>query len=225
MVKLNIGCGPNIFPARGWVNYDREDMSGYLETLRSDSAVDKWPDHQRRLAESVKTGKIEFKIHDLRNGFPQHLDGDVEAIYLGQVIEHLNPIYEAPKLLKECHRMLKSGGVLRITTPDLDLLIKAYLNGQMDSFSAEQPEFYKNSDSSAQLAYIMYGACGPKCTWNYYEGHMFLYTQRSLTAFLQEAGFSDISFYRAPGQSKSSIMSEEAIDEGMSHSLAAETFR
>jgi len=224
-MKLNIASGPNVFPFPGWINYDRESVASYIEAMKTydETGV---PDHQKKLINYLKTGgQIDFKVHDLRGGFPQHANNSVTSIYFGQAIEHINPIYELPKFLSECYRMLIPGGLIRITTPDLDLLIQAYLNGQMDKFSIEQPAFYKNAHPSAQLAFLMYGACGPSCTWDNYEGHMFLFTRASMTAVLQAAGFKEIEFYYETGKSKDLVMAKEAVDAGMTHSFITEAIK
>jgi len=224
-VRLNIACGPNVFPSEKWINYDREDMRGYFSDLKRFISFVGMPEHQVKLTKYLQGGgKIDFHIKDVRVGFKEeHGDGTVDAIYLGQMIEHLNPIYEAPTLIAECKRMLRPGGVLKITTPDLDLLINAYKNGEMGKFVNEQPAFYKDADQSAQLAMLMYGACGQHCTWDNYEGHMFLYTKESMTNLLVKGGFkAPFTFYSEGGMSKDRIMAEEGVDAGMSHSLAVE---
>lgn len=228
--RLNIGSGPNVFPFTGWINYDREDISAYLKYLDWQNeektmayVLGEMPEHQQKLANFIRSNeKIDFRVHDIRNGFAHHADNSIESIYIGQVIEHLNPIHEVPKLLVDCYRMLKPGGVLRMTTPDLDLLIKAYLNNDMDKFGIEQPDFYKNADPGSQLAMIMYGACGAGCTWTNYDGHMFLFTQTSMTAFLTAAGFKDIAYYYETGKGKDPIMTEQVEDFGLSHSFIVE---
>ncbi|ASJ20182.1 class I SAM-dependent methyltransferase [Brachyspira hampsonii] len=53
-------------------------------------------------------------------------DGSVECIYASHVFEHMS-IYAAPKVFKECYRVLKDGGVLRIIIPDIKKAIKKYL--------------------------------------------------------------------------------------------------
>lgn len=224
MVKLNIGAGPNMFAYPGWINYDREDFTHLVDHLTSVKIEDVTPYYgYRKLAEYLKAGeKLDMRIHDLRKGFAQHPDNSVDLIYIGQVIEHLNPIHESPQLLKDCYRMLKSGGILRMTTPDLNILVNAYKNGEMGKFVSEQPEFYGKADPSSQLSYIMFGACGSKCTWDYYEGHFFLYSQSSMTRFLNDAGFTDIKFYDGAGKSMNLTMLQEVIDEGMTHSLCVE---
>jgi hypothetical protein len=221
---MNIGCGPNVFPHPGWVNYDREDMSIYLGHMMATVSSVGMPDHQKRLVEYLQSGnQIDCRVHDLRDGFSQHENGCAESIYLGQVIEHVNNIYEAPTLIGECRRMLKPGGVLRITTPDLDLVIQAYLNGRMNDYAHEQPAFYAAASPSAQLAHIMYGAAGPKCTWNHYEGHMFLYAKESMRDLLMAAGFSQAPvFYYETGKSLDETLAREVVDAGMSHSFITE---
>jgi glycosyltransferase involved in cell wall biosynthesis/SAM-dependent methyltransferase len=228
--RLNIGSGPNVFPFEGWINYDREDIGNYLKYLDWQNEektqaykLEEMPEHQQILANFIRSkGMIDFRVHDIRTGFSHHADSSIESIYIGQVIEHLNPIYEVPKLLSDCYRMLKPGGVIRLTTPDLDLLIKAYLNNDMDKFAIEQPEFYKSTDPSSKLAMIMYGASGPGCTWTNYDGHMFLYTQTSMTAALSAAGFKNIEFYYESGQGKDPIMTSQVVDAGMTHSFIVE---
>lgn len=224
-VKLNIGSGPNIFPFAGWINYDREDLSNYFNYIKN-APLTGMPPHQQDVSNYLKgNGHLDFRVHDLRSGFSQHADDSVDLIYLGQIIEHLNPIYEVPKLISECYRMLKPGGVLRITTPDLDLLIDAYKNGTMNKFADEQPDFYKEADPSSQLAYIMYGACGPNCTWNNYEGHMFLFTRQSMLSALKKMPFKEIAFHPEVNVSYSEMMAKEAVDAGMSHSFITEALK
>lgn len=226
LVKLNIGCGPNVFPFDGWINYDREDVKIHIDATKNMTNFHQMPDHQINLAKYLqKGGNIDFRVHNFMNPFNQYSDDSVDLIYVGQAIEHINPIYEAPKFINECYRMLKKNGVLRMTTPDLDLLIQAYLNNDMDKFSKEQPDFYKDADPSAQLAYLMYGASGPNCTWNNYEGHMCLYTQKSMTALLEKSGFKDIVYYYDSGKSKNEVMAKEAVDCGMSHSFIVEAVK
>jgi predicted SAM-dependent methyltransferase/glycosyltransferase involved in cell wall biosynthesis len=223
LVKLNIGAGSNMFAHDGWIHYDREDMKyllDYLLNVPSKTAL--FHGYQKISDYLKKGGKMDLRVQDLRQGFSQHSDNSVDLVYLGQVIEHLNPIFEVPKILKECHRLLKPGGVLRMTTPDLDILVEAYQNGEMDKFIGDQPPFYQDADPSSQLSYLMFGSSGEKCTWDHYEGHFFLFSRNSMRLFLQKAGFQNIVFYDEPGRSLNPIMAQEVIDMGISHSLIVE---
>lgn len=53
-------------------------------------------------------------------------DGSVEGIYASHVFEHMS-IYAAPKVFRECYRVLKVGGVLRIIIPHVRRGIERYL--------------------------------------------------------------------------------------------------
>ena len=239
-VKLNIGAGPNIFPYDGWINYDKAFFNEYFAQLSSIATeirqfgIDNISDNAKSWIATAATiqkqiiiyltqnKEVQFRLCDVNEPFPQHLDNSVDIIYLGQMIEHLNPIYTTPNFLKECYRMLKPGGIIRLATPDLDLLINAYHNGTLNDFAKEQPEFYKEVDPATQLSYIMFGACGPNCTWDNYEGHMFLFNKHSMTVALSKAGFKNIEFFDQETISHNEIIKHEVTDEGWSHSLVVE---
>lgn len=235
LVKLNIGAGPNIFPHDGWINYDHETFDSYfLWLLNANNLVpgDNWQldgpgslDNLKKLQAYLKVNSnLNFHKHDIRKKF-DHIDNSVDLIYIGQVIEHLNPIHEAPQLIAECYRMMASGGVIRLTTPDLDLLVEAYFSNNMDKFTKDQPEFYKTADKASQLAYIMYGSTGPNCTFNKYEGHMCMYNKVSMKKLLENAGFKDVEFYYELGKSKNNVMKAECVDAGISHSFIVEAVK
>lgn len=64
-------------------------------------------------------------VHDLREPLP-YKDSHVDAIFHEHFIEHLSKT-EAEAFLKDCYRVLKPGGVMRIGWPDLKKLINAYV--------------------------------------------------------------------------------------------------
>lgn len=216
-MKLNIGCGPNLFP--GWTNLDRVDMNPYLATLRDTEDLTGWPEHQQQAANNAKRGDVTCAVKDLREGFAEYASGSVDAIYFGQAIEHCHPIREVPHFLGECWRMLKSGGRIRITTPDLDVLLLAYHEGRMDEFAEEQPAFYITVPPDSQLAFLMFGAAGPTSDRDNYEGHQHLYGQASMRGLLAAVGFTDITF-----SGKSEVFAD-CVDFGMSHSMGVEAVK
>lgn len=225
MLRLNLCSGPNVFP--GWLNIDRVDQTEYLRILREDVPPEmaaQWPEHQRRLVEHLRGGgKIDFRVHDVREPLAMFEDGSIDAIYVGQAIEHMNPIYHLPNFLHECFELLKPGGVLRITTPDLDLLLEAYRSGTLGRFASEQPAYYAKASPEAQLCYIMYGATGPDCHFDDYQGHFFCFTRGTLAAALTEAGFTGpYSFYN---DTREGILGGEVRDEGLSHSILCEAVK
>lgn len=218
-MKINLCSGPSLFPPP-WLNVDRVDQSEYIRILREDVPPEMaatWPEHQRRLVEHLRAGgKIDFRTGDARGALGFEADS-VDAIYLGQCVEHLSKIHELPGLLHECWTILKPGGVLQITTPDLDKLLDAYRLGRMHQFAHEQPAFYAKADPADQLSYLLFGATGGSCTVENYEGHFHCYTRGTLATMLTEAGFvGPYTFYDAAG---GGLLSGDVVDCGMSHSL------
>ena len=60
-------------------------------------------------------------------------DNSFEIVYSEHMFEHILPM-DGSTFLKEMYRILKPGGVLRITTPDLEKYLKGYMNRNTDSF-------------------------------------------------------------------------------------------
>ena len=69
---------------------------------------------------------------DLTRPLP-YPDGAFEAVFGSHVLEHLTP-GEAETLLRELHRVLGAGGVIRIAVPDLDRVIAEYDARDPDAF-------------------------------------------------------------------------------------------
>ena len=213
-VKLNIACGPNIFPFPGWTNYDKVSDERYWNFMRM-GVQPGMPAQQQVLAKFLAEHKDEGAViaHDWASPFP-HADGSVDYIYVGQAIEHMNRRTQAVPFLQECRRMLRPGGTLRMTTPDLTQLVEAVKLGRMHTFAKDQPEWFQSAHAGDQFSYIAFGAAGPDCTQSKYEGHFHLYTRETMEQLLHEAGFTDIAFDPPP--------MSEVTDAGMSHSFAVE---
>ena len=68
-----------------------------------------------RAAAPLKRGRFVFS--DLSNGIP-FADGTAEALLSSHMLEHLTDT-DASLLLRECHRVLNHGGVLRVVVPEV----------------------------------------------------------------------------------------------------------
>jgi len=71
----------------------------------------------------------DVRYHDVRKSLP-FADKTFEATYALHIIEHLTPA-EAASLVNELYRVLKPGGIVRISTPDLEDICRSYLR-QLD---------------------------------------------------------------------------------------------
>ncbi len=83
--------------------------------------------------------------HDLQTGLP-FPDQTCDAVYHSHVLEHLSQ-EEGRKLITECWRVLKPGGILRVVVPDLENIARAYVNAIDDS---ERP----NEEMQANLRWM-----------------------------------------------------------------------
>ncbi len=68
----------------------------------------------------------EVEKWDSKNGIPSK-NQSVDFIYHSHMLEHLSES-DARKLIKECYRVLKPQGVIRIAVPDLEAICREFLN-------------------------------------------------------------------------------------------------
>lgn len=63
--------------------------------------------------------------HDVSRGLPLD-DASCDAVYHSAVLEHIRP-GDAVPFIRECRRVLRPGGVLRVAVPDLERICEVYL--------------------------------------------------------------------------------------------------
>lgn len=81
--------------------------------------------------------------HDLLKGIP-FLDSEFDVVYHSHFLEHI-PRNKVEAFVKECNRILKLGGVLRIVVPDLEKIVLAYLQA-INKASDGSKEWQANYD-------------------------------------------------------------------------------
>jgi predicted SAM-dependent methyltransferase len=117
-------------------------------------------------------------VWDLRRGLP-FPNESATAIFGEHVIEHV-PRPDAETLLLECRRVLQTGGVLRLSTPDAGRFLRSYAGDQ--KFLADE-RFVDPADTPMDRVNMMMREFGQ---------HLWSYDAESLIRLLQNVGFSSV---------------------------------
>ena len=108
---------------------------------------------------------------------------EVDLIYNCGTFEYFD-LQQAAEVLKEWYRVLRPGGVLRISVPNFESVVEVYLNNGKDMFGegilglvyGRWPILDKDNNEK-----VLY--------------HKMIYDYRALSKVLQEAGFRDVQKY------------------------------
>jgi predicted SAM-dependent methyltransferase len=76
------------------------------------------------------------RAYDLRKGIP-FSDSSFDVVYHSHVLEHFSK-RAGSQFLKECHRVLKSGGILRVAVPDLEQIARFYVEALDKSVAGDR---------------------------------------------------------------------------------------
>ncbi len=178
-----------IIVTRKFVGTDRRIINNYFDSTKirklqigcGDHILDEW------LNSDYSSISKEIIHLNVKKTFPFR-EKEFDFIFSEHMIEHVS--YEwGRKMLSECFRVLKPGGKLRISTPDLFFLIDLY----RDDKSSLQKEFITHSVDNC----IDY-APDYEDTFvinNYVRawGHEFIYDEKTLSHLLGKAGFINVT--------------------------------
>ena len=103
----------------------------------------------------------------------QFADNSISEIYASHIFEHLSHVNELPATIKETHRILKPGGILRVGVPDFELLCRMFTH---PSLNIEQRHYI--------MMVVFGGQVKP------YDFHKAGITMEFLSVYLKQAGFS-----------------------------------
>jgi len=115
----------------------------------------------------------------------------VDGIVCEHTMEHI--LYkDDEKLLSECYRILKPGGVLRIILPDISKFINAYASGDEKWFSEWERIFFIDSPDPVRSKRRIKSPLQALSFVMQEYGHISAWDVPLMRKFLEEAGFSDI---------------------------------
>jgi predicted SAM-dependent methyltransferase len=197
---LNLGCGTKTSNADGVVNVDWGIYTriGRSPTLRRIAPYVIGPERAERLRKTAQN----IVVYDLAKGIPA-ADNSVEVVYHSHLLEHLDrEVGEA--FVREVHRVLRPGGIQRISVPDLERYVRAYLqhlnsddgSGDHDDYIVpmlEQSVRREAHGTSLQrksrriVENLLLGDARKRG-----ETHQWMYDRKNLTALLERTGFKDI---------------------------------
>lgn len=177
--KYNLGCGTALYEDYLNVGYWTQLQSGVI------------------YKDLNGTSNTFMLNHDLNNGTPAN-DNTLDVVYHSHMLEHLT-FSEGISFIKECFRVLRPGGIMRLLVPDLELWAKAYLSKDKHFLG----EYQKTLDSNT---YFTPGAIFMGMLHNH--GHKMGYDFETVFWLLQESGFVDIqkTLYSASALTEISII-------------------
>lgn len=175
-VKLNLGCGQS--GLSGWDNIDNSpsvilSKMPFLRTILWRLKLLSDESYKARWASGVRW-------RDLSKGL-DYPDEAVDKIYSSHMLEHMQK-ENAERLLKECHRILKKGGIMRLVVPDLVFHCRRYLDRVAVSGAGRGPH--------DEFLFNVYGAYLDKRRKG--ANHSYMYDWPTLQTLLSEVGFERV---------------------------------
>jgi predicted SAM-dependent methyltransferase len=112
----------------------------------------------------------------------QFNDASVSEVYASHIFEHLSYVNVLLDTLKQIHRILIPGGILRCSVPDFEILCRMFLH---PSLSGEQRFYIMNMIFGGQQ--------------DHYDFHKVGLTWEFMSSYLNQAGFTSIKRVREFG--------------------------
>jgi len=120
---LNLGCGSRMHWA--WNNVDFSPIGRLRRHMRLACLAYRFGVLLKDRWQRLQTIDPEIVLHDLRNAIP-FPDDSFDVVYHSHMLEHINRD-AAPGFLRECRRVLKWGGIIRVVVSDLEYAVRSYL--------------------------------------------------------------------------------------------------
>lgn len=167
--KLHIGCFD--CPVSGWVNTDitphiwisKIPLMASVLYRAGMMPIERLHQHRRGVFRKVRYLNLLKPLPFEENSF--------EFVFSSHVFEHL-PRVSLARLLDEIHRVLRPGGTMRVSVPDLTIMVNSYQEEDGDAFVKAMFEIDQANAKNR---------------------HQWMYNERSMRAMLSEAGFASIT--------------------------------
>ncbi len=156
-------------------------------------------------------------LANLERGLP-FPDKSASRVYSNNFLEHLSRD-AALSCLRETHRVLAAGGIVRVVVPDLERYVRAYANRESEFFARVSDNTYWPSWCKLPADYltsIVHGA--PELGWV----HRWAWDEETLTQALRSVGFEDVA-RRSVNESPSEDL--RGIDGDLTAALALEAVK
>lgn len=181
-VKVNLGCGPE--PFKGWINLDKSWNTVLYKVPLIKKAILKTLSALNCVNDAILQYIVEYpddidiRKCDVTKGL-LFKDSTVDCIYTNNMLEHLTE-EDFMFVIKDCYRVLKKGGILRLVVPDLSQHIAKYI---------------EDNDADGFMHRIMLHGIGderPLFVRLLSKHHLWMYDFRSISTRLKECNFNDI---------------------------------
>lgn len=140
-------------------------------------------------------------------------DSSVDVIFTEHFFEHL-PQHQALAFLDEAYRVLKPGGILRQSTPDLEGLISVYRD-ENPKVSADDAIGRHMTNHRKRAVYARRTPCQFFNDVMRMWGHEFIYDRQMLREITLEAGFKElrwVPFGESPSDQRRNLESHADVD-------------
>ena len=135
--------------------------------------------------------------------------GSVRLIFAPHVLQRLHHPEESLRLLRECRRVLRPSGRLRVVVPDIEQCIRAYAAGDRRFFEERHKTWKDGPSGRTPLEdFLTYAGAGARPA-QFLESHKFGYDFETLSQALKQAGFLHVERSTFMG----SIESELRLDQ------------
>lgn len=172
LTKVNLGAGLELAP--GWINIDGSlnylvaNLPKIFHLIAYEFSGSKNFYKKEEYCNTLENNN--FIHHDISFGVPFQNE-NIDYIYSSHFLEHLY-LKEAKHLLNDCYRVLKKGGQIRISVPDLEHAINLYKKGQGETMLSSY--FFMDDES-------------------FFGQHKYMYDFKILSSILEEIGFINIT--------------------------------